>query len=192
MSIFNKDSLKDTLCKISTSAMDVAENVVKATKESANNVAKKSNDILEISKLNLNIASEKSKVEEAYYEIGKSIYLKYSKNIYIDPEVVDICKSIRETEFRIAVMEDRISDLKNLCKCDNCGESLKENSNFCPNCGHEQVNKHTEPCDEDHNDCKQISSESSCCDDCNCNADEKPLEPTNNNDSNENDSNNLQ
>lgn len=190
MSIFNKDSLKDTLSKLSNSAMDVAENVVKATKESANNVAKKSNDILEISKLSISITSERNKIEELYHEIGKSIYTKYSNNVYIDPDIVDICKDIRESDFKIAVMEDRIADLKNLCKCVNCGESLREDDKFCPSCGHEQEFNTSECCNKDDS-CKETNDESCCCNDDNCSCTEKTLEETTN-DSNDNDSNNVQ
>lgn len=135
MAIFNKDSLKDTLSKISISAKDVAENVVKVTKEGANTVAKKSIELVELSKLNSCISSEETKIKELYTSIGRTIYEKHTNNIYVDPDVVKICEDIREKQFKIKILEQRVQDLKSFDTCNKCGHNLQENSKFCPNCG---------------------------------------------------------
>ncbi|AWZ49627.1 hypothetical protein C3495_12840 [Clostridiaceae bacterium 14S0207] len=142
MAIFNKDSLKDTLSKISISAKDVAENVVKVTKEGANTVAKKSSELVELSKLNSCISSEETKIKELYTSIGKTIYEKHTNNIYVDPDVVEICEDIREKQFKIKILEQRVQDLKKFDTCTKCGHNLKEDSRFCPNCGleHNPIN----------------------------------------------------
>lgn len=135
MSIFNKDAFKYTVTKISTSAIDAAESAAKATKGGANAIVKKSNSLLELSKLNSCISDETDKIYELYMKIGQGIYDSYKENTCVNTTITDLCSTIKDTEAAISVMKQRILDLKNIVMCPKCNIKLKNNISFCPFCG---------------------------------------------------------
>lgn len=135
MPIFNKDSLKYTITKISASAIDVAGNAARATKGGASSIVKKSNNLLEISKLNSSISDESAEIYKLYTEIGKEIYNTYKDAIFINTIIGDLCSTIKGKESSISAMENRILDLKNIVMCTKCNIKLKNDISFCPFCG---------------------------------------------------------
>jgi len=113
--------------------------IAKTVGDGANTVAQKSTEFVEISKLNLNISSEKNNVEELYREIGRVVYSKYENGDIIDKDLEDSCKQLEESYNKIMELEDRINDIKKSnkgnkkeeVKCDNDGtctdyKSIKE------------------------------------------------------------------
>ncbi|SHJ82220.1 zinc-ribbon domain-containing protein [Hathewaya proteolytica DSM 3090] len=135
MSIFNKDTFIDTVSKISNTAVGAAESVVKATKDGASTVAKKSGGIIEISKLNSCISEENEEIEKLYTAIGKQIYSKLDRILCADPEILNLCNEIKDRQLSISMMKEKILELKNIVICSNCNTRLKDNISFCPFCG---------------------------------------------------------
>lgn len=120
-------ALKDNLLKIG-----------KYLEEGASNVAVKSGNLIEISKLNIAISSEEKMIEEIYIKIGKKIYKDFKEGKLNDKRLMDKCKEISEIEKDIASLKKKILKVKDMKTCKNCGAEMEKKAGFCPKCGKEQ------------------------------------------------------
>ncbi|MDP4145213.1 MAG: hypothetical protein Q8936_12150 [Bacillota bacterium] len=114
-----KESISKIAKNVSNNASSVAKtvsssanNVIKTVEDSASVVAKKSGELVELSKLTISANSEKAKIEEIYAEIGKVVYDKFKANIYIDPDLLDKCNEVKSIESDIEDMNVKILELK--------------------------------------------------------------------------------
>lgn len=126
---------KNTFSKIKKTAVDTASTVAQSAKESSAVVAKKSGELIEISKLTVSINSNESKMKDLYSEIGKKVFEKHENGQYIDPELVENCNEILALKTSINEMKQKINELRNKKICTNCDTSLPEDTAFCPKCG---------------------------------------------------------
>ncbi len=114
--------------------MSFLENIGKA----AQAAAKKSSELVEITKLNMNINSEEDKIQKQYTQIGKLIYDKFKAGGNIDEEFLASCETIRTHEQNINNLKEKILETKNLRVCSGCGAEIDKNSMFCAKCGTKQ------------------------------------------------------
>ncbi|MGY0374119.1 zinc-ribbon domain-containing protein [Clostridium sp. JNZ J1-5] len=126
---------KNTFSKIKKTAVDTASTVAQSAKESSAVVAKKSGELIEISKLTVSINSNESKMKDLYSEIGKKVFEKHENGQYIDPELVENCNEILALKTSINEMKQKVNELRNKRICTNCDTSLPEDTAFCPKCG---------------------------------------------------------
>jgi len=118
--------------------MSVLEKFSKKITETAKAAAKKSGDIVEVTKLNMSISAEEDKIKKAYMEIGKLIYERYSKGKSVPEGIEGICEKIKAYEDNINEMKEKIYTLKNIKICPSCNAELEMDVNFCPRCGMKQ------------------------------------------------------
>ncbi|KEH92601.1 hypothetical protein [Clostridium botulinum] len=104
--------IKNTISKIKKTAMDTASTVAQTAKEGSATVAKKSNDILEFSKLTLSVNSEENKLLEMYAKIGEKICDKYEQDVYIDPELTKECNEVLKVRNSLREIKEKIEELK--------------------------------------------------------------------------------
>lgn len=97
--------LKD---KLSSSLTKIAQTV----EEGATIIAKKSSDVVEISRLNFNISNEEKNIKNKYEEIGKIIFEKYKNNEIIDKDLEEHCKELDNSLIIVKELSDKISSLK--------------------------------------------------------------------------------
>lgn len=126
---------KNTFSKIKKTAVDTASTVAQSAKESSAVVAKKSGELIEISKLTVSINSNESKMKDLYSEIGKKVFEKHENGQCIDPELVENCNEILALKTSINEMKQKVNELRNKRICTNCDTSLPEDTAFCPKCG---------------------------------------------------------
>ncbi|MEA4827380.1 MAG: zinc-ribbon domain-containing protein [Clostridium sp.] len=126
---------KNTFSKIKKTAVDTASTVAQSAKESSAVVAKKSGELIEISKLTVSINSNESKMKDLYSEIGKKVFEKHENGQYIDPELVENCNEILALKTSINEMKQNVNEIRNKKICTNCDTSLSEDTAFCPKCG---------------------------------------------------------
>lgn len=91
----------------------------------------------EIAKLNSKINKNLSEVNNRYTEIGRIVKLELVDKI--DHE--DVKRIAAEIDTLLAEVNDsrqRISDLKGVKVCDECGAQISKEVAFCPNCGKKQ------------------------------------------------------
>lgn len=125
--------------------MSVLNNFTKKFSETAKAAAKKSGDIVEVTKMSMSINSEESKIEEAFEEVGRALYDAYQKGSEVPEEVKEICQKIDEYEENIKELKAKILELKNVKSCPGCGTELPIETAFCPKCGAKQEMSQPEP-----------------------------------------------
>lgn len=122
---------KDNISKIAKSLGDNAVNV-------ANNVAKKSGELVEVSKLNIKISAQEDRIKEVYSVIGKLVYDKYLTGDTFNDEIMEKCREISQCNEAIEDIRHKINELKSTKVCPSCGTKMKQDSLFCPKCGTRQ------------------------------------------------------
>lgn len=95
---------------------DSFNKVTKSLSEGASNVVQKSNDLIEITKLNVEINNEEKKKEQIYLDIGKLVFENYVNKTPIDEKIKDKCKAILKHDEQIKNIKEQISDVKKLKK----------------------------------------------------------------------------
>lgn len=118
--------------------MSVFENFTRKVTETAKAAAKKSSDLVEVTKINMSIGSEEDKIEKVYKEIGKTVFESFARGENVDEIFVDKCKEIASYEDNIKDMRAKLLELKNSKVCPNCREELDIEVLYCSKCGTKQ------------------------------------------------------
>lgn len=124
--------------------MDSLSKLAKSVGDGAKTAVKKSEDMVEVAKLNKSITSEEDRIKIAYIEMGKIIYSKYEKNEIVDEELIEFCHKIDEFNKNISSLKEQIAEIKNVRICKSCGAELDPASEFCVKCGFKQEVNHIE------------------------------------------------
>lgn len=119
--------IKDSLTKIG-----------KYIEDGVSNVAYKSENLIEVSKVNIAISSEEKMIDEIYIKIGKKIYKDFKEDKISDKGLKDKCEEIAELEKDINSLKKKLLKLKDKKSCKKCGAEMERNASFCPKCGKEQ------------------------------------------------------
>ena len=91
---------------------------------------KKTKDLADTAKLNLNISEEERKIDTAYEQIGKW---------YVEKHREDAEEDVKTWLDAIAVSEARI--MKGVAICPSCGASVDADAAFCSACGQKMPEK---------------------------------------------------
>lgn len=118
--------------------MSVLENFTKKVTETAKAAAKKSGDIVEVTKLSVAINTEEDKIEQEYTNIGKIIFESYNNGAQVSDEISGICSRIKAHEKNIEEIKQKIQDLKKVKICTNCKNEMDIDIAYCPKCGTKQ------------------------------------------------------
>lgn len=102
-------------------------------------VAKKTKELADVTKLNMQIGNEEDNIKSKYLEIGKLYYELFSSSP--DEKFTELCSSIAESENKINTYKDQIQEIKGVKKCSKCGAEIASSAVFCSICG----NKTAEP-----------------------------------------------
>lgn len=118
--------------------MSVFDLFTKKVSQTAKAAAKKSGDIVGVTKLNLSIGAEEDKIKKAYSEIGRIVFESFKRGERLPGALVEECEEISAYEKNIEDMKLKILELKNQKMCPSCGSELEIHIAFCPNCGTKQ------------------------------------------------------
>lgn len=118
--------------------MSFIENITKKVAQTAKSAAKKSGEIVEVTKLNINIASEEEKIEKLFVEIGQCIYQQYLDNMDVDDCFKQHVSQIDELRKNIDDIKKKIMQVKNSKTCNNCNCEISNTAIYCFNCGKKQ------------------------------------------------------
>lgn len=114
------------------------ENISRKVTDTAKAAARKSGDIVEVTKLNMNIGAEEDRIKRKYSEIGKTVYEAFKKGEEIPYPFMELCEKVKEYERNIEEMKVKVLELKGLKNCPSCGAELESDVAFCPKCGKKQ------------------------------------------------------
>ena len=129
----------------------------------AKNVGDRTNDMLEIGKLNSRIHGEEDAIEQHFYDLGEYIWEKFESGVAMDERATVICMAIRERKGNIRSMEEEIQQIRLAQEenrqaraqarqeakeqarqaksapatetCPICGATIAAGSNVCGDCG---------------------------------------------------------
>lgn len=118
--------------------MSVLDNLSKRVTDTAKAAAKKSGEIVEVTKLNMSISAEEDKIEKSYSTIGKVVYEAFAAGKEIPVEFHEVCIKLMESLKNIEDMKEKVLELKDLKTCPNCNAELEIEVAFCPKCGTKQ------------------------------------------------------
>ncbi len=115
--------------------MAFLENLGKRVGEAAQAAAKKSSEIVEVTKLNANISSEEEKIQKLYIQIGKAVYGEFISPGDMKEDIKSLCNQISEHEQSIKGLKEKIAEVKGTRQCVSCGAELDRAQVFCSKCG---------------------------------------------------------
>lgn len=98
---------------------------------------KKTKDLADTAKMNLEISEEERKISNAHEQIGKWYAAKY--RMQADPEIQNWMDAIFASEAKIKACRDNLGQIKGETTCPQCGASIAVGVQFCPNCGQKIV-----------------------------------------------------
>lgn len=107
----------------------------KTLTETAKTVSKKSEELVEQTKLNLAIGSEEDKIKKLCEELGSEIYKEYKNGKSFGVQFDERCNLIKQSELNIEDLRNKVQGLKGTKTCKSCGQSIDQDLSFCPKCG---------------------------------------------------------
>jgi len=117
---------------------DSLSKIGKCLEDGVSNVAYKSENLIEISKLNMSLSSNEKLIDEIYLKLGKKIYKEYTDNKISDSSLIEKCKEIDSINKDMESIKKKILKLKDRKQCKKCGTTMEEEAEFCPKCGKQQ------------------------------------------------------
>lgn len=115
--------------------MELLNDIGRKITSAAKSVTKKSEDIVEIAKLNLSIGNEEDKIKKLLYEIGSELYRSYINGQSFGELYDGKCSEVKQHEENIKALRDRVLLLKGNKTCKTCSSIVGLEVNYCPNCG---------------------------------------------------------
>lgn len=115
--------------------MNLLNDIGKKISKTAINVTKKSESIVEITKLNLAIGNEEDKIKRMFTEIGSELYRNFLNGQSHGDLFDDKCMDIRELEENIEKLREKVMSLKGTKSCEGCNTSVDSEAKYCSNCG---------------------------------------------------------
>jgi hypothetical protein len=94
--------------------MDFFNNVGKKLGNAAKTATKKSEELVEITKLNLAIGSEEDKTKKLFTEMGKELYVRFANGESFDEFINGKCSQIKAVDDNIETLKEKIKSLKGL------------------------------------------------------------------------------
>ena len=104
--------------------------------ETAKNAIKKSNELVEVAKINIAIGEAQSNIDNLLKDIGKVIYDAYKEGEYFVEEISSKCMEIDEIADSIDDLRNKLSQLKNIKICSQCEKENERDAYFCSRCGY--------------------------------------------------------
>lgn len=120
--------------------MDFFNKLTKKATETYKTAAEKTGKIASETKLKLKINDNKSKINNIYMEIGKTVYQKYvlGQETDIKNDLQKELEKLDELSNQIKEYEEEILKLSDMKQCINCKNKIDKNAKFCQICGTEQ------------------------------------------------------
>lgn len=116
-------------------ASDIFESLSRTFTETADKVAKKTDEFISVQKVKSRKNSLESQMNSAYRSIGKTIFKEYADGNAVSEDVAKLCEKIKKLQKEIEVCTSEIADIKGVKVCDSCGNPIPEEADFCMKCG---------------------------------------------------------
>ena len=111
------------------------DGLINKAKTIASATGKKATEIVEVSKMKLQVVQINNDIDKLYKKIGELTYGKIKNNINSDEQINGISNQIDELFEQISELNAKISEAEQTVKCTNCGALNSKDSIFCSRCG---------------------------------------------------------
>lgn len=111
------------------------DNALETAKVVANAAGKKTEEVVETSKLRLQAMSISNELKQVYEKIGTMVYYAQKDNMDVQAAVQAQIAKVDQLLDQLRDTELRAAELKKIKKCSNCGASCPSDSHFCSRCG---------------------------------------------------------
>lgn len=114
--------------------MAAFEDVLSCAKSMAQTAGKKTEELVELTKIRVKIADLRREIAALYEGLGRLVYDSRTANEPVD-DMIDACvEQLQELQTQLSKLEDRIMESKNVIRCE-CGTLNANNAVFCNRCG---------------------------------------------------------
>ena len=115
--------------------MNKIDELLNKAKAVANAAGKKTGEMVEVSKLKLQVVQLNSDVEKVFKRIGELTYSHFRNNTDTNREIEDAMAEIDKMYQEIESLNIKINSAQQMIKCANCGAANSVDAMFCSRCG---------------------------------------------------------
>lgn len=115
--------------------MGILDDMVINARSAAEAVGKKAGQLMDASKLRINVAELNAEISKRYEALGQYVYESCREKLAEDPEAVGKMAEIDELKTQHAALSKELTDKQNKVVCPTCGKQSANNVRFCSNCG---------------------------------------------------------
>ncbi len=101
----------------------------------ANAAGKKTEEMVEASKLKLQEVGVNSDLQDCYEKIGSLIYQSKKTGADHDSEIEELVSRADDLLAELSQLQSKREEIRKVKKCPNCGASCAVDSHFCSRCG---------------------------------------------------------
>ena len=101
----------------------------------ANVAGKKTEEVVESSKLKLQEVSIDAQIADCYEQIGSLVYRSRKADVDNEEEIAKLMSQVDELLEQLSQVQCKRAELRKVKKCPNCGAGCDVDSHFCSRCG---------------------------------------------------------
>lgn len=118
----------------------IMDKISKKAVETYHVASKQAGKVAKEIKLKSQMAENKSKIQELYEDIGKTVYEKYvlKEEINLERDLFNTCLMIDNLANENENIHMELLKLKDLKQCPQCHYEIYYDFHYCPNCGYSQ------------------------------------------------------
>lgn len=116
--------------------MDIIDTIKNKIYETAKTAAKKSNEVVEATKIRLALSDAEAKVAQLMKEMGEMLYDEYKNEAELEDAYLVKCSEIDEVFESIGDLKEKLSEVRDMKICPNCKKESEKDDVFCSKCGH--------------------------------------------------------
>lgn len=114
---------------------NVIDNIIDKARDVCDLATKKTTEVVESSKIKLDCVRVNGEIKKLYEKLGSTVYSMMRSN-YENKELVDsLAEEIDEELEKLKLLNEKLSDVKNVNFCNVCGAKNPTDNYFCSKCG---------------------------------------------------------
>ena len=118
--------------------MTFFEEIKRNVSDVADKAIKKTNEFSAYARLNVNIKTLESKLDDVYEEIGRLFYTAERSGEDKTSEIAEAIIKVDGINSEIDLMKKELGKFRKVKTCPGCGSEISINALFCSQCGYKQ------------------------------------------------------